>query len=138
MNLTFIDSGVLIYAARGEGEIAALALEILTDSNREFASSIFVKLEVLPKAIYHQQTEEVEFYQEFFQGVSYWAADIDKIIKSAEEEASKSGLGAMDALHIAAAISLGATEFVTTERPEKSIHRTQSIKVTSIYPTNRS
>lgn len=138
MNLTFIDSGVLIYAARGEGEISAVALRILTDSNRKFASSIFVKLEVLPKAIYHQQTEEVEFYQEFFQGVSYWAADIDKIIKSAEEEASKSGLGAMDALHIAAAISLGATEFVTTERPEKSIHRTQSIKVTSIYPTNLS
>lgn len=138
MNRTFIDSGVLIYAARGQGEIAAVALRILTDSNRKFASSIFVKLEVLPKAIYHQQTEEVEFYQEFFQGVSYWAADIDKIIKSAEEEASKSGLGAMDALHIAAAISLGATEFVTTERPEKSIHRTQSIKVTSIYPSNLS
>jgi predicted nucleic acid-binding protein len=137
LKLTFIDSGVLIYAARGQGEIAAVALGILTDSNREFASSIFVKLEVLPKAIYNQQTEEVEFYQEFFQGVSYWAADIDKIIKSAKEEASKSGLGAMDALHIAAAISVGATEFVTTEKPEKSIHRTQSIKVTSIYPTNR-
>lgn len=138
MKLTFIDSGVLIYAARGQGEIAAIALGILTDSNLKFASSIFVKLEVLPKAIYNQQTEEVEFYQEFFQGVSYWATDIDKIISSAEEEASQSGLGAMDALHIAAAISVGAIEFVTTERPEKSIHRTQSIKVTSIYPTNRS
>jgi predicted nucleic acid-binding protein len=48
---TFIDAGVLIYAARSEGEIAEKALQILEDENREFASSIFLKLEVLPKAI---------------------------------------------------------------------------------------
>ena len=49
---TFIDAGVLIVAARGEDEIAERALEILKDPNREFASSMFLKLEVVPKATY--------------------------------------------------------------------------------------
>lgn len=39
----------------------------------------------------------------------------------------------MDALHIAAAVSVRANEFFTNERPEKSIHRTKSIKIISIY-----
>lgn len=69
MICTFIDSGVLIAAARGEGAIAQRALEILADSNREFASSIFLKLEVLPKAVYNNRTSEVKFYEEYFDAV---------------------------------------------------------------------
>jgi predicted nucleic acid-binding protein len=55
MICTFIDSGVLIAAARGEGEIAERALQILEDNKREFASSQFLKLEVLPKATYNKR-----------------------------------------------------------------------------------
>ncbi|MBD2498314.1 PIN domain-containing protein [Nostoc sp. FACHB-280] len=130
---TFIDAGVLIYAARSQGDIAEKALQILEDENREFASSIFLKLEVLPKAIYNQQKTEVKFYEAFFDEVSYWANDINSIIEIAYEESSKFGVGAMDALHIASAISVGATEFVTNEKLGKSIHRTQSIKMISIH-----
>ena len=132
---TFIDAGVLIYAARGQNEIAELALQVLEDDQREFASSIFVKLEVLPKAIYNQQSSEIKFYETFFQAVTYWSNDIKNIIKNAYQESSQFGLGAMDALHIAAAVSVGATEFITNEKPHKSIHRTQSIKVISIHPS---
>ncbi|OKH30546.1 hypothetical protein NIES2119_30770 [[Phormidium ambiguum] IAM M-71] len=71
---TFIDAGVLIYAARSQGEIAEKALQVLEDENREFASSIFLKLEVLPKAIYNKQSSEVKFYETFFDEVSYWAS----------------------------------------------------------------
>lgn len=130
---TFIDAGVLIYAARSQGEIAEKALQVLEDENREFASSIFLKLEVLPKAIYNNQSSEVKFYETFFDEVSYWANDINAIIETAYEQSSNFGLGAMDALHIAAALSVGATQFITNEKPEKSIHRTQSIKVISIH-----
>jgi predicted nucleic acid-binding protein len=130
---TFIDAGVLIYAARSQGDMAEKALQILEDENREFASSIFLKLEVLPKAIYNQQTSEVRFYEAFFDEVSYWAKDINTIIETAYKESIKFGVGAMDALHIASAISLGATEFITNEKPERSIHRTQSIKMISIH-----
>jgi predicted nucleic acid-binding protein len=129
---TFIDAGVLISAARSQGEIAERALEVLEDEKREFASSIFLKLEVLPKAIYNQQNSEVKFYETFFDAVSYWANDIDAIIEAAYQQSSQFGLGAMDALHIAAAVSVGATEFITNEKPEKSIHRTQSIRVISL------
>ncbi|MDY7051109.1 type II toxin-antitoxin system VapC family toxin [Limnospira fusiformis] len=130
---TFVDAGVLIYAARAENKMAELALQILEDDQREFASSIFLKLEVLPKAIYHQQSSEIKFYETFFDAVIYWANDINTIIEQAYRESSQFGLGAMDALHIAAAVSVGATEFITNEKPQKSIRRTRSIKVISIY-----
>jgi hypothetical protein len=133
---TFIDAGVLIYAARSQGDLAERAFQIIEDENREFASSIFLKLEVLPKAIYNQQSSEVKFYETFFDEVSYWATDLDSIIEAAYKESSQFGLGAMDALHIAAAVSVGATEFVTNEKSEKSIHRTQRIKIISIHPSS--
>jgi predicted nucleic acid-binding protein len=130
---TFVDSGVLIYAARGESDLAKKALAILGDENREFVSSIFLKMEVLPKAIFNKQDEEVEFYSAYFQSVSYWATNLNEIIKLAYQESSIFGLGAMDAFHIAAANLMNATEFITNEKPQKSIHRTQSIKVISIH-----
>ena len=130
---TFIDSGVLIYAARGEDAIAEAALQIIEDSNRELASSIFLKLEVLPKAIFNKREKEIRFYEAFFSAVPYWATDVDLIIHNADREASEFGLGAMDALHVAAAVSVGATEFITNEKLNKSIHRTQSIQVISIH-----
>ena len=76
MILTYIDSGVLLSATDGVGRLAEKALEVLEDSNRQFASSEFVKLEVIPKAVYYKQTEEVKFYEEFFSAVSYWADDL--------------------------------------------------------------
>jgi predicted nucleic acid-binding protein len=132
---TFIDAGVLIVATRGEDEIAERALEILKDPNREFASSVFLKLEVVPKATYNKRNDEVEFYEEFFGAVTYWANDIERIIQDAYQESCQSGLGSMDALYVMAAVSVGATEFITNEKPEKSIHRTNSIRVISIYPS---
>lgn len=58
---TYIDSGVLITAFRGVQSASIRANTILNDGNREFVSSQFVKLEVLPKAIYHNQQDEAEF-----------------------------------------------------------------------------
>ena len=55
MIITYIDSGVLLSATNGNGLIAEKALEILSDSHRVFAASEFVRLEVSPKAVYHQQ-----------------------------------------------------------------------------------
>lgn len=130
---TFIDSGVLIFAARGEGELAEKALSILEDSDREFASSIFVKLEILPKAIYNKKQPEINFYNTYFEAVSYWATDLENIIKKGLEEASHYGTGAMDSLHIASAKLLQVDEFITNEKPNKSIHRSQSINIFSLY-----
>lgn len=59
--MTYIDSGVLISAVCGEESIAKRALEFLDDPDRDFASSILVKLEVLPKAIYNRAEESISF-----------------------------------------------------------------------------
>jgi predicted nucleic acid-binding protein len=133
MKITYIDSGVLISATNGVGSIAEKALEILGDSQREFASSEFVKLEVNPKAVYRKQTEEAQFYEEFFSDVTYWASDLTHIIREASQIASQYGLAAMDALHVAAALSVGAEELVTTEKKTKPMHRVTGINVVSIF-----
>ncbi len=46
--------------------------------------------------------------------------------------ACKYGLSAMDALHIAAAISVGAEEFIITEKPTKPMYRVTGLKVVSL------
>jgi hypothetical protein len=69
---TYLDAGVLIIAARGVGDASEQALSILEDCDREFVSSLFLKLEVLPKAIYNQQVDEVAFYEDFFATVASW------------------------------------------------------------------
>jgi predicted nucleic acid-binding protein len=129
---TFLDTGVLIEAARGSGSTAQAALDILSDTDREFASSPFLQLELLPKALYNTRQEEVAFYETYFSIVTHWATDLDAIITAAYREAAEFGLGSMDALHIAAAVAVGAEEFITNEKPEKSIHRTPSIRMISI------
>jgi len=131
---TFVDAGVLIAAARGKADVATHAMKILDDPDREFVASPFLKLEVLPKAVYEKRQAEVEFYETFFNAVTYWAESVNEITKNAYIEACKFGLNAMDALHVAAAISAGAEELITTEKPEKSIHRVDSINILSIRP----
>lgn len=133
MTITFIDSGVLVTAARGVEENSDKAIAILGSDGREFASSKFVKLEVLPKAVYHRQNNEVEFYEEFFNAVTYWANDFSVVVTTGSGLACKYGLAAMDALHIAAALSIGATEFITTEKQTKPMYRVTEIKVISLF-----
>lgn len=133
MKITYIDSGVLLSATDGVSRIAEKTLGILGDLSLAFASSDFVKLEVMPKAVYNKQTEEAQFYEEFFGDVIYWANNLEQIVQDANNIACKYGLAAMDALHIGAALSVGAEEFVTTEKPTKSMFRVTSIQVISLF-----
>jgi hypothetical protein len=97
MTISFLDSGVLVTAARSIGELLEKALSILEDSEREFASSDFIKLEVIPKAVYNRQIKEVEFYETFFNTVTYWMSDLNKIVRDAYQIGGHYGLAAMDA-----------------------------------------
>ncbi|MEO1506803.1 MAG: PIN domain-containing protein [Cyanobacteria bacterium J06633_23] len=129
---TFLDAGVLITAARGTTDDAEKALRLLKAPNREFVASQFLKLEVLPKAIFNQKNLEAEFYETYFEAVTHWATDIQQLLEAGYREATDFGLGAMDALHVAAAVAAGADEFITSEKPTKSIYRTPSIPVISL------
>jgi predicted nucleic acid-binding protein len=130
--LTYLDSGVLIVAFRGNDLVSAQANLILDDSSRYFCSSNFISLEILTKAKYHKQIEEINFYELFFASCEIWAEDLNIIIKLAESLASHYGLNALDALQIASAISMKADEFITTEKQTKPLHRVTGIKVTSL------
>ncbi len=130
---TYIDSGVLITAFGGIQSTSIRANSILNDENREFVSSQFVKLEVLPKAIYHQRQDETDFYETFFSAVSHWATDLEQITKDAYQISCMYGLAALDALHVAAALWLKADELITTEKSTKPMHRVKTIQIISIY-----
>jgi len=134
LRITFLDAGVLIAAVRGNGIIAQRAFEILNDPNRIFASSAFVSLEVLPKASFFKRRDEVAFYETYFGGVQRWAPPGADLLEKAFSLGCERGLSALDALHGAAALSVGATELVTTERSNSPLHRLSSIKVTTIHP----
>lgn len=129
---TYLDAGVLIAAVRGKDEVTAKAMQVLDDPTREFVSSIFLQLEVLPKAIHGKRQAEVEFYETFFAAVRRWAKTLTRVAEKARQHANTHGLGAIDALHVAAAIAVGAEELVTTEKPEKPIHRVTEVKVISL------
>lgn len=128
---TFLDSGVLIAAYKGSPSIEASAIDILDDPNRVFLSSPFVRHEVSPKALYNRQQDEYRFYQKYFRRA--FCDDLKSILSHAGKESAGSGIGPMDSLHIAAAYLLDADEFVTTEKPGKSIYRTSLVKVIYLF-----
>jgi hypothetical protein len=59
---------------------------------------------------------EAEFYETFFAAVSDWASASEALVEMAFGYATTYGLAALDALHVAAALSLYAEELVTTEQ----------------------
>jgi predicted nucleic acid-binding protein len=132
MKVTYMAAGAFIAAARGEGPEAAAALAILDDPERVFASSLFVRLEVLPKPTYHRRTAKAEFYEAFFSSVARWAGPLEQLVDDAYLMACRLGLAAVDALHVAAAALTGAEELVTSESPSKPIHRATSVKVVGL------
>ena len=132
MTRTFIDSGVLIAAARGTDPISAKAQAVLVDVSRQFITSDLVRLEVLPKPTYFKRSAEVAYYQAFFAIVQDWVAITPTLIQLALQRAGEFGLGAVDALHIAAAELAQAEELVTSERPTSPICRVTSIVVISL------
>ena len=134
MKRTFVDAGVLIAAARGGNVQAARAMEILDDPEREFAASVFLQLEVLPQAVFNKRIAESAFYDAFFSTVTHWATNLNDVTTIAMREASINDVEALDALHVAAAASVGASELITTEKPSRSIHRARAIKVVTIHP----
>ena len=129
---TFFDSGVLIAAARAAGPDRERALQLLEEPNRVFLTSPFVYLEVVPKAIFFRKQVERSFYDRYFTN-AVWYREVDKIEAAAQTEAARAGLGAMDALHLAAAHLSRADEFITTEKPNKAIHRSSLVKVVYLF-----
>jgi len=130
---TYVDSGLLIAAARGNGKLGVRALEVLREgSAREFVSSDYVKLEILPKPTYFGREAELKFYNAYFSTVSEWLRFDVGHLEAAFEEACRAGLQSYDAIHVAVAAISGCDELITTEKPTSAIHRTTLMRIVSI------
>ena len=130
---TYLDSGVLISAWRGIPARKIKALTILNDLQREFVCAPFVNLEVLPKPLCFGLNKEVEFYENYFAEVSVWVEDFAALYNEAMLQGAKYGLGAIDTLHVAAAILAQADEFITAERPTSPLLRVTDVKTWTSY-----
>ena len=112
------------------------SLAILNEPARFFIASPFLYLEMMPKAVYHQNRLEVEFYRAYLDKVLIWINDVESIVSVARDESERCGLGAIDALHVAAAFLAEADVLYTLERTEKPIHRTPLVRIVSIEPAH--
>lgn len=131
--LTYLDTGVLIDAIRGQGARATAAAAILDDPRRAFVGSDFVRIELLPKALYHKRALEVEVLSDYFQSCVAWARPSDAILEEAMRQGRETGASGIDACHLGAAVVAGAHELITTENPVHPIARCTAVKVTSLY-----
>jgi hypothetical protein len=97
-----------------------------------FLTSPFIHLEVVPKSVFYKKHLERALYDKYFEAAE-WFRDLEKIAALAQVQAAKAGLAAMDALHLAAAHLSHADEFVTTEKPGKSIYRSSLVKIVYLF-----
>ncbi len=128
MTRVFIDSGVLIAAARGEASLRDAAVQLLTHPTHVFLTSPFVYLETVPKARFGQRELELALYRLYFDHAQS-LDDLSKLLPLALNISAQDGVGPMDSLHVAAAILLEADVLLTVENRGKSIYRAQAMNV---------
>jgi len=133
---TYIDADVIINALRvDEKKRYGLAFKILEDKNRLLLVSDYLRLETLPKPVYHRQESQVAFIKKIFEQAELIRSNAF-IIEKAMDLASAYGLNGMDALHIASAVNGGADEMVSFEKPDKPLYRLPRsvLRLVSLHP----
>jgi predicted nucleic acid-binding protein len=131
---TYLDANVLIAAFRSGQPAALVAMSVLSDPERLFIASRYLRLETLRKPMFYRREDEVAFMEAYFAAVSQWVPTDDHLVTLALKLAAELDLGAMDALHAVAALRGGAEEFVTMERPAKPLCRIPGLRVVSLHP----
>jgi len=122
----------LFEAFRGRSPLATRALSVLDDPSRSFVSSVFLELETLPKAVHFGFKDEEAFLRRYFATARRVEVTAEMLVL-AQKQACDGGLGAMDALHVAAAATGGATDLITAEKPTGSIFRATAVRVISLH-----
>jgi predicted nucleic acid-binding protein len=128
---TYIDANLLIAAWHGKGDAGFKALEVLDDPDRRLVVSDALWLEVMPKPLYFGNHGEIEFYRGIFGRAEHLPWQL-QVLEQARALAERHGIAAMDAIHIATAISAGVDEFVSGEKPDKPMFRVTEIPVRSL------
>lgn len=123
---------VLINRTGREIPIEDSAAPIRNKQGRVLGIVLVFRFETVPKPTFFKQEPEVRFYEEFFASATTWFSFDKSNLDAAFDEACQSGLAALDAIHVVLAAVAGCEELVTSEKPEKSIHRTHRVRVVSI------
>jgi len=131
MKRTYIDANVLIAAFQGEEQVAQRALRVLDDPGRRLVVSDYLRLEVLPKPMFHKQQEEVEFMEAVFEKAENWETS-PELTRCSLELAARYDMAPMDALHVGTAVVADVDELVTLEKPTKPICKVEEVSVKSI------
>jgi len=131
--LTYLDSGILIAAFQGIGEISNRAFTILNDPAREFVISDFLRLETITKPTFNRRLAEIDFLTVFFEraGTNIDASPL--LTEKALQIACKYDLHAVDALHISVAITAKVDEFITLEKSTKPMFRVNELRMVSLH-----
>jgi predicted nucleic acid-binding protein len=129
---TFLDSGVLLHAWRGD-HLSEIIMQIIDDESREFFTSQMVRLELLPKPRFEKRDAEVAFYENHFRDCSFTEPLSKELGLEAEKLATRYGLAGPDALQVAAALRHRVAEFYTSQRPGKPMFRVKELKVISLF-----
>lgn len=130
--ITYIDTGVLISAKDGSSALSSIALSFLFDPLRDYVTSDYVRVELLPKCLFHKQREEQRFYDDFFNRCRIRVPSSDELLRLAIDEGGRTGISGIDAIHVACALAAGAEELITAEKRGKLIHQANGVKVISI------
>ena len=124
----FADTSIYFLAFRGVEDVAERARAVLLRRSGLLLISDHLKLEVLPKAIFHKNAFESRFYQSIFSR-SLLISSSEALQAQAMKLACLYGLAAGDACLIAAACLGGADLFVTTEKVTKPMYSVRELEI---------
>ena len=135
--MTYIDANVLIAAFRGQSPVSQDAIAVLRDPGQALLVSDALWLETVPKARFHRKQQEVDFYEGIFSLATKRIHWDETVIEKACELASRYGMAAMDAIHVALALVGGADELVTGEGWNKPMLRVEELRIVSLQPKKK-
>ncbi len=124
-----MDSCVFIDAWRGTKSHASQALDLFSDTERQFVGASLVRLELLPGPTYHRQVSELAFLRTLLSAISEWVELDESLVEEAIEIGANMGAAGADALHLAAARRAKVDQFVTSESATKPMFRFSEIRV---------
>lgn len=130
----FIDSCVLILASKAqEDDISLRAIQELDREGVQYLYSPMIELETLPKPTVNGYADQVAFLRAFFDNAERVECPLEAQALALEQACnSPVALSALDALHVACAISANASELVTAEKPTAALPKAKGIEVRTI------
>lgn len=115
---TYLDTGVLLAAYKGDEAASDRAMAIIADEERSFIASDLLTIECVCPAIRSRHFAQAAFCSEFINSCDHIELNRD-ISQSAIQFLSNHAIQIIDAMHICAAVHAGAEEFITTEAVTK-------------------